>query len=160
MALREQLLTDAMWEKIRPHLPARKRSARGGRPSADDRRCFEGILWVLKSGARWKDLPSEFPSPSTCWRRLNEWAESGVLEAMWVALLNELSDEQLLEWNEVFVDGTFSPAKKGGAASERPSAAREPSGCFWLMVRVFLWHAGPRVLRLQRLLWSKTSSRR
>ncbi|MBI1348855.1 transposase, partial [bacterium] len=46
-------------------LPERTRSSRGGRPPADDRRCFEGILWVLKSGARWKDLPREFPSPAT-----------------------------------------------------------------------------------------------
>lgn len=157
MALREVLLTDAQRAKIQPLLPQRLRSSRGGRPAADDRRCFEGILWVLRTGARWKDLPREFPSPSTCWRRMNEWAESGVLEAIWTAFLDELNDQQLLDWDEVFVDASFSPAKKGGFASEKPSAEREPSGCFWLMARVFLWHAGPRVLRLQRSRWSKTS---
>jgi transposase len=160
MALREVLLTDAQWSKIQPLLPRRLRSARGGRPPADERRCLEGILWVLKTGARWKDLPREFPSPATCWRRLHEWAESGVLETIWTAFLDELDDQRLLDWDEVFVDGTFSPAKKGGAASAKPSVAREPSGCFWLMARVFLWHAGPRVLRLQRSRWSKTSPRK
>jgi len=160
MAIRDVLLTDAQWEKLRPLIPARPTSAKGGRPPVDERKCFEGILWVLKTGARWKDLPSEFPSPATCWRRMNEWAESGVLEAIWTAFLDELDDRQLLDWDEVFVDGTFSPAKKGGFAWERPSAGREPSGCFWLMARVFLWHAGPRVLRLQRLRWSKTSRRK
>ena len=114
MALKEVLLTDAQWSRIQPLLPQRTRSSRGGRPPADDRRCFEGILWVLKSGARWKDLPREFPSPATCWRRMNEWAASGVLEVIWTRFLEEFSDEQLLDWDEVFVDGTFSPAKKRG----------------------------------------------
>jgi hypothetical protein len=57
-------LTDSQWEKIRPHPPEFKRSRRGGRPPADNRACFEGILWVLRSGARWKDLPEDFPSPA------------------------------------------------------------------------------------------------
>lgn len=156
----QPFLTDAQWEKISKLLPRSRPSPRGGRPRADDRACFEGILWILKSGARWKDLPSEFPSPATCWRRMNEWAESGLLERIWKAFLDELNDEQLLNWDELFVDGTFSPAKKGGTASGKPSVAREPSGCFWLMARVFLWHAGPRVLRLQRSRLSKTSPRK
>ena len=160
MALREVFLTDEQWERIQPLIPPRPRSARGGRPPADDRRCFEGILWVLKTGARWKDLPAEFPSPSTCWRRMNEWAESGVLEEIWAAFLDQLDDQQLLDWDELFVDGTFSPAKKGGWALEKRSGGREPSGWLWLMVRVFLSHAGPRVLRLRRLHWSKSSRRK
>ena len=45
-------LTDKQWERIEPHLPPRPRSGKGGRPPADDRDCLEGILWVLRSGAR------------------------------------------------------------------------------------------------------------
>ncbi|WP_390620493.1 transposase [Polystyrenella longa] len=41
----------------------------GGRPQAPPRECFEGILWVLRTGARWKDLPKSFPSFTMCWRR-------------------------------------------------------------------------------------------
>ncbi len=52
MAIREVLLTDEKWKRIQPLIPPRPRSSRGGRPPADDRRCFEGILWVLKTGAR------------------------------------------------------------------------------------------------------------
>lgn len=44
-------LTDAQWDQIRPHLPVAKRSSRGGRPPADARCCFEGILWILWTGA-------------------------------------------------------------------------------------------------------------
>lgn len=53
----EVLLTDRQWERIRPLIPVRPKSPRGGRPPADDRACLEGMLWVLKSGARWRDLP-------------------------------------------------------------------------------------------------------
>ncbi|RCS49121.1 transposase [Bremerella cremea] len=49
---------------------------------ADDRACFEGILWVLRSGACRKDLPDWCPSPSTCWRRLAEWKEAGLFVGM------------------------------------------------------------------------------
>src|SRR2546427_648096 len=63
-------LTDAQWERIRPHLPREKRQPHGGRPRADPRRCFEGILWVLRTGAPWSELPPRYGSPATCWRRL------------------------------------------------------------------------------------------
>ena len=75
----EVFVSDEQWEKIKPFIPKRKRSPRGGRPPADDRACLEGILWVLRSGARWRDLPERYPSPSTCWRRLVEWEGEGVL---------------------------------------------------------------------------------
>src|SRR5215470_16173297 len=63
-------LTDAQWERIRPQLPREKRHRRGGRPRADPRRCFEGILWILWTGAPWSELPARYGSPTTCWRRL------------------------------------------------------------------------------------------
>ena len=49
-------LTDEQWSKIEPLIPKRKPSKKGGRKRVEDRRCFEGILWVLRSGARWKVL--------------------------------------------------------------------------------------------------------
>src|SRR5579875_2152276 len=51
-----RLLTDAQWEKIRPLLPKRPKRPQGGRPPANDRKVLEGILWILRSGARWQDL--------------------------------------------------------------------------------------------------------
>ena len=75
-------LTDEQWERVKPHLPPERRSRKGGRPRADDRACLEGVLWVLRSGARWKDLPKDqgFPSPPTCWRRLGRWERAGWAE--------------------------------------------------------------------------------
>src|SRR5215470_19360936 len=87
-------LTDAQWERIRPHLPRERRHPRGGRPRADPRRCFEGILWILWTDAPWSELPPRYGSPTTCWRRLRQWEETGVLPALWRAFLNELNDRQ------------------------------------------------------------------
>jgi transposase len=72
MSRHDSELTDEQWNKIEPLLPKPKRGKTGGRPSRDNRACFEGILWVVRCGARWKDLPARYPSPSTCWRRLND----------------------------------------------------------------------------------------
>ena len=155
----EVYVTDEQWERIKPHLPTRRKSARGGRPPADDRACWEGILWVLRSGARWKDLPERYPSPSTCWRRLREWEDKGVLVKIWHAFLDSLDEQGLLDWDEVFVDASFSPAKKGATESAKPSAERVQSGWWWQMVKEFHWHAGPKVLRLLRSRWSKESSK-
>lgn len=66
------MLTDGQWRKIEPLLPKLRKSKRGGRPWADSRQVLEGILWIARSGARWKDLPAEYPSPATCWRRLRD----------------------------------------------------------------------------------------
>ena len=113
MARYGRLLTDAQWAKIWPLLPKRPPRPKGGRPPADDRKVLEGILWMLRSGARWQDLPEEFPSPSTCWRRLRDWEQQGVWLAIWRAFLGELNERQQLKWSESFMDGSFAPAKKG-----------------------------------------------
>jgi hypothetical protein len=57
-------LTESQWALIAPLLPRRRPHPRGGRPWADDRACLEGILWILRTGARWRDLPRHYPSPA------------------------------------------------------------------------------------------------
>ena len=132
-------LTEAQWDRVRVVLPPVKPSRKGGRPRADDRRCFEGILWILWTGAPWSELPRRYGSPTTCWRRLKQWEESGVLLALWRTLLKTLNDRQKLRWNECFIDGSFAPAKKGAPKSAQPSAGRAQSGWYWSMARVLRW---------------------
>jgi transposase len=134
-------LTDAQWNKIEPLLPQHRPSRKGGRPPANNRDCLEGILWVLRSGARWKDLPKDFPSSATCWRRLRDWEVAGLWLKIWRVFLGELDERGQLDWSETFSDGSFAPAKKGAPASARPSVARVRSGWWWSTAKVFLWES-------------------
>jgi transposase len=165
MKKRQKVLTDEQWELIEPLLPRpRRRRDKRGRPPAVNRACFEGILWVLQTGAAWRFLPDEFPSPSTCWRRLQRWQEEGVWLDAWRALLGGLDEEGLLRWDETFLDGSFAPAKKGAPRWVKPSAARERSGWYWQTVKVFRWEFGWKVplpvkLRLRKPRLPKSVSR-
>jgi len=79
MKKRQKLLSDEHWKLIEPLLPKPKqRRDKRWRPPAENRGCFEGILWILQTGAAWRFLPEECPSSSTCWRRLQAWEEQGV----------------------------------------------------------------------------------
>ena len=156
MALRETLITDEQWAHIEPHIPTRAPSPRGGRPRAPDRSCFEAIVWMARSGARWKDLPDDFPSPATVWRRLRDWEKKDVFKDLWRALLEQLDERGLLRWDETFIDGTFASEKKGASASERPSGAREQSAWWWQMVRVYQSEFSPHLRHPQRSnYWSQ-----
>ena len=128
-------LTKEQWEAIRVHLPQPELSPRGGRPRVADRRCFEGILWILWTGAQWSELPRRYGSPSTCWRRLKYWEETGILLTLWRAFLAQLNDQQKRRWDEGCVDGRFIPATRGDPKSARPSGARAQSGWLWSRAR-------------------------
>ena len=118
-------LTDAQWFVIEDLFPRPAVSRRGGRPRIPPRECLEGVLWILRTGARWKDLPNIFPSPPTCWRRLKEWTEAGVFQQAWARLLRTLDRLGKIDWEQALADGSFARAKKGAHLSGKPSAARE-----------------------------------
>jgi transposase len=120
----ERELTERLWERVRPLLPSRDPGPKGGRPWADDRACFEGVVYVLRSGCRWRDLPERFPSPATCWRRFRDWTADGVWDRAWRMVLEELDRVGQLDTTELYLDATFAPAQKGGSRSAKPSAAR------------------------------------
>jgi transposase len=107
-------LSKQQWEAMRGHLPQSKASARGGRPRIEDRRGVEGILWILWTGAQWRELPKRYGSPRTCWRRLKHWEETGILLKLWRAFLAQLNDQEKLRWDECIADGRVIPAKTGG----------------------------------------------
>jgi len=80
-------LTDAQWAVLHPLLPRpRIRRDRRGRPWRDPRDVLNGILWILRTGAPWADLPVRYPSPKTCHRRFQHWRADGTLEAVLRAL--------------------------------------------------------------------------
>ena len=115
---------EEQWGSLAPLLPPRRPR---GRPRAEDRKTLNGILYVLRTGCRWEDVPREYGSPTTCWRRLKAWEEDGTWEKVWRGLLALLDERENLDWDRAFLDGSFIPAKKGGARLGRPSGARAPS---------------------------------
>ena len=141
MAKYTRFINDDKWKMLKTLLPAPKRNPKGGRPPADNRMVLEGILWVLRTGARWQDLPNWYPSPSTCWRRLKLWEEQGVWLDVWRKFLSMLDEKGALDWQEAFIDGSFAPAKKGGPLLALPNGAKERSGWWWSTARVFLSEA-------------------
>jgi len=118
-------------KKIEPLLPKLRKGKRGGRPWKDSRRVLEGILWIARSGARWKDLPPEYPSPSTCWRRLRDWAEQAVWLTIWRTFLGELNRKGRLDWGEAFLDGSFASAKNWGGKNQAGQGYKEDGGGRW-----------------------------
>ena len=123
----DEELGDEQWELIASLMPKHKRR---GRPRAEDRRTLNGILCVLHSGARWKDLPPKYGSRSTCPRRLQEWQDQGVWERIRLQLLSTLDTQAKLDWSRAFLDGSFVPAKKGERISPMAGKARgAPSTC-------------------------------
>ncbi len=86
-------VTDEQWAILEPLIPEKPRRADGkGRPRINNRKVMDGILWVLRTGAAWQDLPDRYPSPATCHRRFQEWQRSGVLEQMLTHLAKDLEE--------------------------------------------------------------------
>lgn len=108
--MRHPHLSDEQWALIAPLLPP---AAHTGRPRADDRRTLDAILFVLRTGCRWQDLPPEYGSATTAWRRLKRWEAEGVWERIWRTLLSTLDAQGKLGWAQAFLDGSFVPAKRG-----------------------------------------------
>jgi transposase len=123
--MRDTDLTDRQWELLEPLLPRRNRL---GRPRVDDRRTINRILYVLRTDCRWKDLPAEYSSPVTCWRRLNTWQEQGVWTKVLRVLLGQLHKRGRLKLTHSYLDGSFAPAKRGVLALARPRRVRAPKG--------------------------------
>jgi hypothetical protein len=85
---------------------------------------FNGVLWVLRTGAPWADLPNRYPSYRTCHRGFQQWVGSGVLRNVLEVLAQALHDEGYLDFQEAFIDGGFAPAKQGGAPVGKTKLAR------------------------------------
>ena len=106
-------LDDSQWLVIADLFPDPTPNPLGGRPPRLNRDCFEGILFVLLSGCRWKDLPKNLPSKSVCHQRFKLWVEQGVFQAAWQRLLKLKKALGQLDLATLIGDGTFAPAKKG-----------------------------------------------
>ena len=140
-------MTEDQWNVIGAILPEDPvRPDRRGRPWSDRRQVFNGVLWILRTGAPWQDLPDRYGAYQTAHRRFQNWVRSGVMERVLLAIAQDLKDRGGLDLRECFIDGTFVPAKKGGAAWGRPSGARAARSWPLPTAMVFLSPYAQRVL--------------
>lgn len=140
-------LTEEQWKIVGALLPQDRIRADGrGRPWNDRRQILNGILWILRTGAPWKDMPTRYGSYQTAHRRFQNWVRSGVIEKVLLALAEHLQRVGGLNLKECFVDGTFVPAKKGGFKWEKPNVARAPKSWVLQTAMVFLSPCGQKVL--------------
>ncbi|MGW2080573.1 IS5 family transposase [Streptomyces sp. NPDC001939] len=108
---------DDLWERIAPLLPPapKRRSRHPGRLRVPDRTALAGIMYVLRTGVAWRDVPSETVGCSgvTAWRRLRDWTEAGVWPRLHAVLLDELRRAGLLDLDDCAVDGSHVRALRG-----------------------------------------------
>jgi transposase len=103
-----------MWKFIEPLLPPH---AREGKPRADDRQTIDAILYVLKTGLPWNDLPNEYGDDVTAWRRLRDWEELGVWKRIMDTLVAKGYSMDIVDMDSLSVDSDTIPAKKGESLS-------------------------------------------
>jgi transposase len=112
------LVPDELWEIIQPLLPPPKPRRRDhpGRKPVGDRRALTGILFVLKTGIPWEDLPREMGCGCgmTCWRRLQAWQHAGVWPHLHEVLLAKLNAADKIDWSRAAIDSSFARARGPG----------------------------------------------
>ena len=110
------LITDELWEIIKPHIPVKpRRKCHPGRKSLPPRATLTGIVFVLMSGIPWEMLPQEMGCGSgmTCWRRLRDWHEAGVWQKIHEILLAKLRAADQIDFGRCAVDSATVRAVGG-----------------------------------------------
>ena len=144
-------LTEAQWQVLKPLLTPKRRSDGRGRPWRDARAVLNGILWVLRTGAPWHDLPDRYPPYQTCHRRFQQWQRDGTLTCLLHALAEDLQARSKLDLSETFIDASFSSAKKGALLSARLAAEKAVKSWRSQTAMVFLSPAAwPALRRMKR----------
>lgn len=113
-----RLVTDELWNEIEPLFPKHVPSEKGGRPPVDNRTVFTCLIFMLKTGIGWRDLPTELgASEKTVRRRLKAWSDQGLWTAIFHRLLTKLRAAGRLDLAEVLIDAGLIKAPCGGEKS-------------------------------------------
>jgi len=132
-------LTNEQWTRLEPLIPPPQRKNDGrGRPRKNPRDVLNGILWVLRTGAPWKDLPPRYPPHQTCHRWFQTWAKQGIFKQILTELGEDLYQRGAIDIRETFIDGSFTPAKKGVILSALQSVEKGPRSWQSQTLLVFL----------------------
>ncbi len=103
---------DKAYKLFQSCLPKKKERSPVGRPRIRDKEIFWGVLWVLKTGSPWQEMPAKYPSGTTCYRRFCEWVTIGAIQRF--LKKSAMKNKKQLDLEETYIDATFVPAKRGG----------------------------------------------
>jgi len=94
--VRRYEITDEEWERIKPYIPEEQGTGSRGRPSKDSRTTLNGICWILRSGAAWRDLPEKYGPWQTVYKRFVKWSEAGIFEKIFKDLAADADMQDII----------------------------------------------------------------
>lgn len=124
--MKHKNLTNEQWARLKPLLPPRKPWT--GRTNLPHRRIINGILWVLRTGAPWEELPRRYGNYKTVSSRSYRWREAGIWERIFAALQAQAESDGELDWTIHFVDSTVVRAHQHAAGAKGSDAETEALG--------------------------------
>jgi transposase len=119
--MRRHQLTDEQWVAVEPLIP--RKEARTGRPPEDPREMLDGILWVLRTGAPWRDLPERFGPWQTVYDYFSAWRKTGVFDRVLEALQIRLDRDGKIDWDLWCIDGANVRAARCAAGAGKKVVA-------------------------------------
>lgn len=142
-------IRDEQWEAVRRCFPVeelKRTTKKSGRPYIEVRHVLDGVLWVLRTGAPWADMPRRYPPYQTCHRRFQAWVADKTLARILRALAEDLRDRGKIDLTEAYIDGSHAGAKRGALSLESLDAAKRPRSWRWQTALVFLSPWGLKVV--------------
>ena len=121
-------LSDQQWTHIAPLFPQRRHPGKAGRPPCDHRPLVNGILWVLHTGAPWRDLPERYGPWETVFYRFNGWRRDGTWSHIATALLDELDAKGLIDHDLWCIDGSVIRASRAAAGAGKKNRILPTAG--------------------------------
>ena len=126
--MRRYELSDRQWNRIMPLFPQRPHLGEAGRPPADHRPIVNGILWVLHTGAPWRDLPERYGRWQTVFYRFNGWRRDGTWVRIVTSLLDEMDDKGLIDHDLWCIDGSVIRASRAAAGAGKKNRQLQEAG--------------------------------
>jgi len=119
-------LTDDEWERLAPLLPPQQPTT--GRPAHDHRTIINGILWILRTGAPWRDLPERYGRWTTVYQRFRRWQQAGMWQHVLANLHTQADATATIDWEISFIDSTVVRAHQHSAGAKGGTLKSKPSG--------------------------------
>lgn len=136
---RRHELSDEEWAQLEPLLPPQRPAT--GRPAHDHRTVLNGMIWILRTGAPWRDLPERYGSWKTVYSRFRRWRDTGIWDRILLTLQHDGAHDGAIDGSLAMIDGSSirahqqaAGAPKKGASPPRSSGAAGVAGvasCTW-----------------------------